>query len=200
MVRSPLHALKIFWQARKPLGWAQLTHRKVRLLVAMLGVAFANILIFNPTGPAGDAVLTASPWCPTTCQGDLFLVSAYAPNIDLGSFPRIFLYQADAVGRGSPPPARCTLPLATGLTRWIWIVPLPPPDVSPTHLLSCFPPRSKYWPSTPPDRCLNIPAVNQQLDRLTAPRCRTLRPPGPGKARPHSHPVSPAGGHFYPDE
>ena len=34
---------------------------------------------------------------PDHLQGDLFLVSAYAPNIDLGSFPRIFLYQADAV-------------------------------------------------------------------------------------------------------
>ncbi len=33
-----------------PLGWAQLSHQKVRLLVAVAGIAFADILIFMQLG------------------------------------------------------------------------------------------------------------------------------------------------------
>ncbi|MEO0807967.1 MAG: ABC transporter, partial [Cyanobacteria bacterium J06643_4] len=42
--------LKTLWQTYKPLGWAQLFHRKVRLMVALTGVAFSNILIFTQLG------------------------------------------------------------------------------------------------------------------------------------------------------
>ena len=33
-----------------PLGWAQLSHKKVRLLVALIAIAFADIIIFTMLG------------------------------------------------------------------------------------------------------------------------------------------------------
>jgi putative ABC transport system permease protein len=34
----------------RPLAWAQLSHQKIRLSVAIGGIAFANILIFMQLG------------------------------------------------------------------------------------------------------------------------------------------------------
>jgi len=166
MVKSPLHALKIFWQARKPLGWAQLTHRKVRLLVAMLGVAFANILIFTQLGLRA-MLFDGVTLVPDHLRGDLFLVSAYAPNIDLGSFPRIFLYQADAVEG-----VAAASPLYIAFADWVNPLNLDQPPVAtdePQPTFELFPTSVKVLAFNPTRPVLNIPAVNQQLDRLTAP-------------------------------
>lgn len=166
MVKSPLHALKIFWQARKPLGWAQLTHRKVRLLVAMLGVAFANILIFTQLGLRA-MLFDGVTLVPDHLQGDLFLVSAYAPNIDLGSFPRIFLYQADGVEG-----VAAASPLYIAFADWVNPLDLDRPPAAtdvPQPTFELFPTSVKVLAFNPTQPVLNIPAVNQQLDRLTAP-------------------------------
>ncbi|MBC7971278.1 MAG: hypothetical protein H7Z11_14355, partial [Verrucomicrobia bacterium] len=37
-------------QRRTPLGWLQLSHEKVRLLVAIGGIAFADMLMFMQLG------------------------------------------------------------------------------------------------------------------------------------------------------
>ncbi|MEM9087454.1 MAG: ABC transporter, partial [Cyanobacteria bacterium P01_F01_bin.53] len=67
-------SLRIHWQTHKPLGWAQLTHRKIRLLVAITGVAFANILIFTQLGLRA-MLFDGVTLVPDHLQGDLFLVS-----------------------------------------------------------------------------------------------------------------------------
>jgi putative ABC transport system permease protein len=43
---NPLH----FIQRRTPLGWLQLSHQKGKLLVALGGIAFADVLIFMQMG------------------------------------------------------------------------------------------------------------------------------------------------------
>jgi len=166
MVKSLLQALEIYWQTHKPLGWAQLTHRKVRLLVAMLGVTFANILIFTQLGLRA-MLFDGVTLVPDHLRGDLFLVSAYAPNIDLGSFPRIFLYQADAVEG-----VTAARPLYIEFANWVNPLDLEQSDPTsddPQPSFELFPISVKILAFNPTQPVLDIPAVNRQLNRLNAP-------------------------------
>lgn len=45
---------------RIPLGWLQLKHDKFRLLTAISGIAFADILIFMKIYKSSKRILTAS--------------------------------------------------------------------------------------------------------------------------------------------
>jgi putative ABC transport system permease protein len=80
----------------RPLAWAQLSHQKVRLLVAIGGIAFANVLIFMQLGflalfTEGVNVL------PDHLAGDLFLMDPDSKYIGIAGFDRIRLYQAEAI-------------------------------------------------------------------------------------------------------
>jgi putative ABC transport system permease protein len=80
----------------KPLAWSQLTHQKVRLVVALGGIAFANVLIFMQLGfkalfEEGATAL------PENLQGDLFLLNPKAEYIGAINFDRIRLNQAASV-------------------------------------------------------------------------------------------------------
>ncbi|MEO1635094.1 MAG: ABC transporter permease DevC [Cyanobacteria bacterium J06631_9] len=156
--------LKTLWQTYKPLGWAQLFHRKVRLMVALTGVAFSNILIFTQLG-LRDMLFDGVTLVPDHLQGDLFLVSAYAPNIDLGTFPKIYLYQADAVAGVSE-----ASPLYIEFSNWVNPEDLAQPigEESPEEF-QLFPNSVKILAFNPDQPVLAIPEVNQQLERLTAP-------------------------------
>ncbi|MEM9087527.1 MAG: FtsX-like permease family protein [Cyanobacteria bacterium P01_F01_bin.53] len=159
-----------YWQSRKPLGWAQLTHRKIRLLVAMTGVAFSNILIFTQLG-LKDMLFDGVTLVPDNLRGDLFLVSAYAPNIDLGHFPRIYLYQANAV-QG----VESASPLYIEFSNWV-----NPDDLAndgandeahdndDSEAFQLFPNSVKILSFNPEQPVLAIPEINQQIDRLSAP-------------------------------
>lgn len=166
MIQSQLQAIKIYWQARKPLSWAQLTHRKVRLMVAMTGVAFSNILIFTQLGLRA-MLFDGVTLVPDNLKGDLFLVSAYAPNIDLGSFPKIFLYRADAVAG-----VAAASPLYIEFANWVNPLDLaqPVPEAEePRSDFELFPTTVKILAFNPNQPVLDIPAVNQQLARLSTP-------------------------------
>ena len=79
---------------RTPLGWLQLKHDKMRLLTALSGIAFADILIFMQLG-FKDALYTTNTQYPRQIQGDLVVVSSRATNFNkLYTFPRRRLYQA----------------------------------------------------------------------------------------------------------
>ncbi|MEO1070292.1 MAG: ABC transporter permease DevC [Cyanobacteria bacterium J06638_6] len=166
MAKSPLHSLKTYWQAHKPLGWAQLTHRKVRLLVALMGVAFANILIFTQLGLRA-MLFDGVTLVPDHLRGDLFMISAYAPNIDLGTFPKIYLYQADAVDG-----VATASPFYVGFANWVSPQdlnrPTPATD-APQSTFELFPTSVKILAFNPTQPTLDIPAVDQQLERLSAP-------------------------------
>ncbi|MEO0987283.1 MAG: ABC transporter permease DevC [Cyanobacteria bacterium J06639_14] len=162
-------SLRIHWQTHKPLGWAQLTHRKIRLLVAITGVAFANILIFTQLGLRA-MLFDGVTLVPDHLQGDLFLVSAYAPNIDLGNFPKIYLYQADAIAG-----VTSASPLYIEFANWV--NPLDLAQASPeiddeaeTQIeFQLFPNSVKILAFNPAQPVLAIPAVNQQLETLYGP-------------------------------
>jgi putative ABC transport system permease protein len=79
-----------------PLAWAQLTHRKVRLAVALGGIAFANVLIFMQLGFRA-LFTTGATALPEALAGDLFLSEPSARFISGRGFERIRLYQAGAI-------------------------------------------------------------------------------------------------------
>jgi putative ABC transport system permease protein len=84
---------KIFPKLERPLAWAQLSHQKTRMGVAMGGIAFANVLIFMQLGFlnlfSGGAILL-----PTHLRGDLFLMKTDSQFIGASTFNRTLLYQA----------------------------------------------------------------------------------------------------------
>ena len=80
-----------------PLGWAQLSHQKVRLLVAIAGIAFADILIFMQLG-FYNSIFGGVTRINENLNGDLYIVSSRSKFMDDGqTFDRRHLYQADAV-------------------------------------------------------------------------------------------------------
>lgn len=152
--------LRVFWQMHKPLGWSQLTHRKVRLLIALTGVAFSNILIFTQLGLRA-MLFEGITLVPDNLKGDLFLVSAYSPNISFGTFSRIHLYQADAVEG---------VETASALYIW-WADWMNPEDMLETveNSESLFPNTIKVLAFNPSRPVLTIPEIEQQLPYLSRP-------------------------------
>lgn len=79
---------------RTPLGWLQLKHDKLKLLTALSGIAFADILIFMQLGFM-NALYTTNTQYPRKLKGDIILTSTQANNFnELFTFPRRRLYQA----------------------------------------------------------------------------------------------------------
>ncbi|MBJ7898368.1 MAG: FtsX-like permease family protein [Cyanobacteria bacterium RI_101] len=58
-----------------PLAWRQLTHEKMRLLVALAGIAFADVLMFMQLG-FKNALLDSAVRLPKGLNGDIFLVGS----------------------------------------------------------------------------------------------------------------------------
>ena len=79
---------------RTPLGWLQLKHDKMKMLTALAGIAFADILMFMQLG-FKDALFTTNTQYPRLIDGDIVLLSTQATNFNkLYTFPRRRLYQA----------------------------------------------------------------------------------------------------------
>ena len=57
-----------------PLAWHQLFHEKMRLLAAIAGIAFADVLIFMQLG-FKNALFDSAIRIPESLQGDIFLLS-----------------------------------------------------------------------------------------------------------------------------
>lgn len=82
---------------RTPLGWLQLRRDLGRLAVAIAGIAFADILMFMQLG-FRSALYDSNTRIHRIITGDIVIISRQARNlIDLGSFPRRRLYQAQAI-------------------------------------------------------------------------------------------------------
>jgi putative ABC transport system permease protein len=79
-----------------PLAWLQLSHEKVRLLVAIAGISFADILMFMQLG-FRDALFDSAISFHRNITGDIFLESPQSTAlISMTSFPSRRLYQAKA--------------------------------------------------------------------------------------------------------
>jgi putative ABC transport system permease protein len=78
---------------KTPLAWLQLTHEKVRLLVALAGITFADVLMFTQLG-FRDALYRSSARFHQNLEGDIVLIH---PKSDTLVFTRNFsrrrLYQ-----------------------------------------------------------------------------------------------------------
>ena len=84
-------------QQRTPLGLLQLKHDPMRLLTAIAGITFADVLIFMQLGFA-DALYKTNTQYPRTLQADLVVISTQAKNFGrLRTIPRRRLYQAQDV-------------------------------------------------------------------------------------------------------
>ena len=82
------------WLRKIPLIWQQLMKEKVRLLVALAGIAFADILVFANVG-FESALFESSTSPHRNLHADLFIVNAHFETLYyVQSFPRQSLYQA----------------------------------------------------------------------------------------------------------
>ena len=81
-------------QNRTPLGLLQLKHDKTRLITALSGIAFADILIFVQLGFL-NALFDSSILLHRNLRADLVLMNPQALSLsELSTFPRRRLYQA----------------------------------------------------------------------------------------------------------
>jgi putative ABC transport system permease protein len=79
---------------RTPLGWLQLTQHKSRFIVAISGVAFADLLMLMQLGFQG-ALFDSAVILHSKLTADIFIISPQALNIGaMSTFPRRRLYQS----------------------------------------------------------------------------------------------------------
>ncbi|CDM95813.1 MAG: ABC transporter permease DevC [Limnospira sp. PMC 1291.21] len=98
---------------RTPLGWLQLTHDKGRMLVAIAGIAFADILMFMQLG-FQTALYNSNTRLHRALEADLVLVSPQALNLTrMSTFTRRRLYQAMNV-----PGVESVEPVYVALKTW----------------------------------------------------------------------------------
>ncbi|MEQ8537873.1 MAG: ABC transporter permease DevC [Coleofasciculus sp. D1-CHI-01] len=138
-------------QQRTPLGLLQLKHDRMRLLTAIAGITFADVLIFMQLGFA-DALYRTNTQYPRTLQADLVVISTQAQNFgQLRTFTRRRLYQAQDV-----PGVTSADELYLGSVQW-----RNPQTRKKTSMLLI---------GQNPDRpAFNLPEVNQQLDAIRLP-------------------------------
>ncbi|TAF12232.1 MAG: FtsX-like permease family protein [Nostocales cyanobacterium] len=88
--------MNIFQRLRRrtPLGWLQLSHEKSRLLVALSGIAFADVLMFMQLG-FQTALYDSNTRLHRSLQADIILTSPQTRNLQsMSTFSRRRLYQA----------------------------------------------------------------------------------------------------------
>ncbi|WP_199248425.1 ABC transporter permease DevC [[Phormidium] sp. ETS-05] len=96
-----------------PLAWLQLTREKIRLLVAVAGITFADTLMFMQLG-FQDALFDSSTRMHQNLTGDLVLISPKSEAlIAMQTFSWRRLYQTLAV-----PGVESVNPLYMGLINW----------------------------------------------------------------------------------
>ena len=136
---------------RTPLGWLQLKHDKLRLLTALSGIAFADILIFMQLGFM-NALYTTNTQYARKIQGDVILTSTQATNFTKPyTFPRRRLYQAMDV-----PGVESAEPIYIGSLSW-----RNPQNREKTSMTVIG-----FNPDKP---AFDLPEVNRQLNKVKIP-------------------------------
>ncbi|MBD0262184.1 MAG: FtsX-like permease family protein [Tolypothrix sp. T3-bin4] len=138
-------------QRRTPLGWLQLSHEKSRLLVALSGIAFADVLMFMQLG-FQNALYDSNTRLNRVLQTDIVLLSPQARNIQsLSTFSRRRLYQAaDIQG------VKSAEPLYISTVTW------KNPQTRRKTMI-------QVMGVNPDQPALNLPEVNQQLQTTKLP-------------------------------
>ncbi|NJK73770.1 MAG: FtsX-like permease family protein [Microcoleus sp. SU_5_6] len=136
---------------RTPLGYLQLSHDKGRMLVAVAGIAFADVLMFMQLG-FQNALYSSNTRLHQVLQTDLVVISPQARNlINLSSFPRRRLYQAMNV-----PGVKNAEPLYVKTANW------KNPDTRKDTAIMVV----GFNPDRP---AFNLPEVNQNLQAIKLP-------------------------------
>ena len=136
---------------RTPLGWLQLKHDRMKMLTALAGIAFADILMFMQLG-FKDALFKTNTQYPRLVKGDIVLLSTQATNFnELYTLPRRRLYQAMDV-----PGVELAEPVYTGSLKW-----RNPQTKEKTSMMVVG-----FDPEKP---AFDLPEVNRQLDKVKIP-------------------------------
>ena len=96
IIQSPpkISDIKSTVMAKIPLAWAQLTREKMRLVIALAGIGFADLLMFMQFG-FRDALFESSISFHSKLKGDIFIINTQSTAlIAMKSFPQRRLYQA----------------------------------------------------------------------------------------------------------
>jgi putative ABC transport system permease protein len=134
-----------------PLAWLQLTREKLRLLVAVAGVAFAVILIFMQLG-FRDALFSSATRFHDALDGDLVLLS---PTFDFLVQPKSFSRRRLQQARRWPE-VEGVSPIYLGLYLW------KNPDTGKT--------RSMFVVGIDPaGRAVSLPGVREQIELIRRP-------------------------------
>jgi len=134
-----------------PLAWLQLKREKLRLAVAVAGVAFAVILIFMQLG-FRKALFDSSTRLHQAFAGDLFLIS---PQFDFIAQPKSFSHRRLLQALGYPGVAAVS-PVYLGITLW------KNPDTGKTRLIL-------VTGIDPSDEVLSLPGVREQRELIRLP-------------------------------
>ncbi|MDZ8055682.1 MAG: ABC transporter permease DevC [Aulosira sp. ZfuVER01] len=138
-------------QRRTPLGWLQLNKQRSRFLVALSGVAFADLLMFMQLG-FQSALFDSATRLHQVLRADVVIISNQARNISfMSSFPRRRLYQAADV-----PGVKSAEALYTNNVTW-----KNPQTHRETGMLIIG-----FNPDQP---AFNLPEVNRQLSTIKLP-------------------------------
>ncbi|NER96515.1 MAG: FtsX-like permease family protein [Symploca sp. SIO1B1] len=136
---------------RTPLGWLQLSRNKGRLLVALSGIAFADVLMFLQIG-FQESLYESNTKIRAALDTDIVLVSPKAKNTqNLSTFTRRRLYQAKDI-----PGVAAAHPLYSSTITW------KNPETRQDAALQII--------GFDPDyQAFNLPEINQQLDKIKLP-------------------------------
>jgi putative ABC transport system permease protein len=136
---------------RTPLGWLQLSHEKGRLLVALAGIAFADVLMFMQMG-FQNSLFVSNTQLHRALNADIVLLSPQARNLQaLSTFTRRRLYQAEDI-----PGVKSAEPVYVSTLNW------KNPQTRRETVVQVL----GFNPDRP---ALNLPGLTQQLPQVKQP-------------------------------
>ena len=137
---------------KTPLAWLQLKRDKTRLLVALAGIGFADILMFMQMG-FRNALFDSATVFNQSLQGEIVLISSQSVSlVAMQTFSERRLYEALAL-----PQVKNITPIYLGFAIW-------------KNILHNGRPRSIFVFGFPPsESVINLPGVQENIDKLKIP-------------------------------
>jgi len=101
------------WFRDLPVAWLQLSHSRAKLLAAVAGIVFADLLMFMQLGFLASAI-EISTYIHRRVRGELIVLNPLTDNIEAAkAFPRRQLMRAHG-----HPEVETVAPLYTGIVQW----------------------------------------------------------------------------------
>jgi len=137
---------------KTPLAWLQLKRDKTRLLIALAGIGFADILMFMQMG-FRNALFDSATVFNQSLQGEIVLISSQSVSlVAMQTFSERRLYEALALLE-----VKNVTPIYLGFAIW-------------KNILPNGRPRSIFVLGFPPSgSVMNLPGIQENLDKLKIP-------------------------------